>query len=477
MAKNSIIDIAAIVARKQKISKKEASDIVSAFFRTIAEGLHEDRLVKVRGLGAFKVTAVKPRESVNVNTGERVVIEGHDKISFVPDTAMKEFVNKPFAQFTTVPVNEGVNFDSIDAASDAEERKMGIGSDADNDSETDEQSYNEPNELLNADDISDSEDEQYEGLSVSDNGNDEIEPGSEESSSSVGQILDSVVISSEPDASGTAQERVTTAEEKVVPSTSSNGTEQIKAETDHQSTLPANSEIKCNEQKTADGDTSVSLSAERHDSAEHNNAGVPETDENIVSREYFDEQMRLCRHRCNRNLILGFVLLIVGLIAGFFVGGLTMPMINPEKPIAKAVPVKTVKPSTQPTVKPDSTVRDSIPKADTIVKPDNSSDEQEKIKKEEEEDAPEVKAPDEDLPADIAKLNADRRLRFGAYEITGVDRVVRLKKGQTMQSFSNKTLGKDMVVYFQVLNGVSDLKPGDKMKVPKIRLKKQFRKP
>lgn len=85
------------------------------------------------------------------------------------------------------------------------------------------------------------------------------------------------------------------------------------------------------------------------------------------------------------------------------------------------------------------------------------------------------KSSDDDMPKDMAKLNADRRLRIGAYEIVGVDRVVTLKKGQTMQSFSNKTLGKDMVVYFQVLNGVDELKPGDKMKVPKIRLKKQFR--
>lgn len=106
MARNSIADIAALVARKQKVGKKEAAEIVTTFFRIISEGLHEDRLVKVRGLGTFKVTAVKPRESVNINTGERVVIEGHDKISFVPDTVMKDFVNKPFAQFTTVPVNE-----------------------------------------------------------------------------------------------------------------------------------------------------------------------------------------------------------------------------------------------------------------------------------------------------------------------------------------------------------------------------------
>lgn len=138
MAKNSINEIAALVARKQKIGKKEAADIVTAFFNTIADGLRDDRLVKVRGLGTFKVTAVKARESVNVNTGERVVIGGHDKVSFVPDQSMKDFVNKPFAQFTTVVVNDGVNFDSVDAAAAAEESKMGV--QEDNESDTDEDS-------------------------------------------------------------------------------------------------------------------------------------------------------------------------------------------------------------------------------------------------------------------------------------------------------------------------------------------------
>lgn len=85
-------------------------------------------------------------------------------------------------------------------------------------------------------------------------------------------------------------------------------------------------------------------------------------------------------------------------------------------------------------------------------------------------------AKDDDVSPEIAKMNADRRLRFGAYEIIGVEKVVKLKSGQTMQSYSNKTLGKDMVVYFQVLNGVDEMKPGEPLKVPKIRLKKQYRK-
>ena len=228
MARNSIADIAAVVARKQKISKKEAADIVAAFFRIITEGLHEDRLVKVRGLGTFKVTTVKPRESVNINTGERAVIEGHDKISFVPDNVMKEFVNKPFAQFTTVPVNDGVNFESIDAASDAEERKIGIQNDIDADTDTEDADA----------ELTDEENEQADEQIASDEGGeDEAVLGTDAPSSlPEGQLVDSVIISTGQNASSTSQEEMNTTEREVVGIHDlSNGTDHATGENGHES--------------------------------------------------------------------------------------------------------------------------------------------------------------------------------------------------------------------------------------------------
>lgn len=163
MAKNSIGDLAAILARKQKIGKKEANDMVTAFFATITDGLRDDRQVKVRGLGTFKVTTVKARESVDVNTGNRVVIEGHDKVSFTPDTTMKDLVNKPFAQFTTVVVNDGVNFDSVDAASASEERNTAA---VDNDSDADSDSFDDVDEEESVEDRSDDDVESEEKKEV-----------------------------------------------------------------------------------------------------------------------------------------------------------------------------------------------------------------------------------------------------------------------------------------------------------------------
>ena len=465
MARNSIADIAAVVARKQKISKKEAADIVAAFFRIITEGLHEDRLVKVRGLGTFKVTTVKPRESVNINTGERVVIEGHDKISFVPDNVMKEFVNKPFAQFTTVPVNDGVNFESIDAASDAEERKIGIQNDIDADTDTEDADA----------ELTDEENEQADEQIASDeDGEDEAVLGTDAPSSlPEGQLVDSVIISAGQNASSTSQEEMNTTEREVVGIHDlSNDTDHATGENGHESLLPQDGGTNDEPEKATDVAVEPPAVEQQND---NNTAEQSACDEDNVSREYFDEQMRACRHRCNRNLIMSFVLLVVGLVAGFFIGGYFMTMKNIDKPVAKTASVKKPVPKVAAPVKQDS-VKDSLPKADTIAtEVEKPTPKPEKMEPRTADEA-DAEVADDDLPADIAKLNADRRLRFGAYEITGVDRVVRLKKGQTMQSFSNKTLGKDMVVYFQVLNGVDDAKPGDKMKVPKIRLKKQYRK-
>lgn len=382
MARNSVNDIAAVVARKLKISKKDATDMVGAFFNTIADGLREDRQVKVRGLGTFKVTAVKARESVNVNTGGRVIIEGHDKVSFLPDQQMKDLVNKPFAQFTTVEVNEGVNFDAVDIASKA------------------------------GDEAQEQDDEKPENKERK-----ELEP-----------------------------------EEEKAPET-----DEEVSETER--------EVPKADEREPDADDTVEFeNPEQPD--EQSDDALEET----VSREYFDEQMSACRHRCNRNLILSIVLLIAGLIGGFFIGRYyTLSRICVERPLdaeraAIADTTGSVKEEADFAATIDSTKtqvdnsQKDVQKKDTTTKKMNPTE------------------PKTEAEPDIAKLNSDRRLRFGAYEIIGIDRVVKLKKGQTMQSFSNKTLGKDMVVYFQVLNGVDDMQAGDSLKVPKIRLKKQFRK-
>ena len=108
-----IQDLAKYLSKKHKIQQKEAERFLTALVDVLNEGLHYEKLVKVKGLGTFKVIEVKNRESVDVNTGERILIEGRPKITFTPDAVMKDLVNKPFAQFETVVLNEGVPFDNL----------------------------------------------------------------------------------------------------------------------------------------------------------------------------------------------------------------------------------------------------------------------------------------------------------------------------------------------------------------------------
>ena len=121
MGKITIQDLASAIVERWHIGKKEASMFVNELFFVIQKSLDEDKIVKVKGLGTFKIIDVDDRESVNVNTGDRVLIEGHGKITFTPDTLMKELVNKPFSQFETVVLKDGVDFNGVEEIKQPEE--------------------------------------------------------------------------------------------------------------------------------------------------------------------------------------------------------------------------------------------------------------------------------------------------------------------------------------------------------------------
>ena len=135
-------ELADRLAEKAGIEKRVAQTFLSAVIDTIRDGVNNDKIVKIKGLGTFKVIDVDARESVNVNTGERVVISSHQKLTFTPDASMKDLVNKPFSQFDTVVLNEGVDFDNmnssenIEAEPSEEEEEKPITEEVQNDSDT-----------------------------------------------------------------------------------------------------------------------------------------------------------------------------------------------------------------------------------------------------------------------------------------------------------------------------------------------------
>lgn len=113
MGKLTIQEIAKILVEKNKLTPKEASQFAVSMFELIQQRLDSEELVKIKGLGTFKMIRVEARESVSVRTGERVMIDSHAKITFTPDTMMKELVNKPFSQFETVVLNDGIEFEDL----------------------------------------------------------------------------------------------------------------------------------------------------------------------------------------------------------------------------------------------------------------------------------------------------------------------------------------------------------------------------
>ena len=120
MSKVSITELASKLMEKHGLKRTEAELFIRQFVGVINDGLKNDKSVKVKGLGTFKVQAVSARKSVDVNTGEAIVIEGRDKISFTAEAVMRALVNAPFAQFETVIVNDGVDFSEIDAKHEAD---------------------------------------------------------------------------------------------------------------------------------------------------------------------------------------------------------------------------------------------------------------------------------------------------------------------------------------------------------------------
>ena len=119
MGKLTIQEVAKVLVEKNGLDPKDASHFASEFFALILQQLQQDDQVKIKGLGTFKIINVEARESVSVQTGERVVIDSHSKVTFTPDTVMKELVNKPFSQFETVVLNDGVEFADLKDEKDA----------------------------------------------------------------------------------------------------------------------------------------------------------------------------------------------------------------------------------------------------------------------------------------------------------------------------------------------------------------------
>lgn len=382
MAKTALQLIADAVAKKHKITVKEAEKFVSAIFDVVNEGLKTDKLVKVKGLGTFKVQAVKPRESVNVNTGERVLIEGHEKVSFTPEATMKELVNKPFAQFETVVLNDGVDFADIESKSDDEEK-------AENTDEI----------VVSAEEIVASDEEKIETK----------------------EEITAEIIDKKP-----AEEVPQQAVE--IPMVAVEAKEEIVEEREE-------------EQKAAvkEKETVVEVKTEAIEEQPEQVAEVPKVNAFPIEKP----------KKINWLLwsSVAFAVIAVMYFFGYKFG--KDAALRDNKMAIRTQAEDSLAEKTKTTAKQTATNTGKT----TVKAAQQATDEAEKYK----------------------KMSSDKRIRYGAYDIVGIEKTVVLKKGQTMQSYSRRALGPDMVGYFQVLNNATTMSAGDTMKVPKVELRPQYR--
>ena len=472
MAKTALQLIADTVAKKHKITVKEAEKFVSAMFDVMNEGLKTDKLVKVKGLGTFKVQAVKPRESVNVNTGERVLIEGHDKVSFTPDATMKELVNKPFAQFETVVLNDGVDFTDIDSKyeneatlENADETTVSTNNAAIPDTKVvslnEEETTDSTNETANG--AQETTIEQYTST-VKDSGETVSKP---EKDHEIVVAKQEVAIETEAEPIKNTSE---TTEEEPIPLVETQP-ENIAEEPTVTAEMPVATEQKLEdanqtqpeniaEEPIATPETPVATEQKLEDANQTQPENIVKepiaTPETPVTTEQKQEETAEKPKKINWLMwsAIGFFVIAIMYFFGYKFGK--------DAALRDNAVAVSAQPKSKPTAKAKQTKQHSSAKvAQTTTKQIQPTPKQ-------------VQSPIDDTEK-FKQLSNDKRIRYGAYDIIGIEKVVVLKKGQTMQSYSRKALGPDMVAYFQVLNNATTMAAGDTMKVPKVELRPQYR--
>lgn len=452
MAKTAIQQIISALAKQYNLSAAETSAFVDAFFEIVSSELKNGNQVKIKGLGTFKVQAVKPRESVNVNTGERVLIEGHDKISFTPDTVMKELVNKPFSQFETVVINDGVDTEELErvpAEEDIDEVKPQV---AANERPTGNITEERQNTVSKKENIKVEIPEVQEKETTIQK--EDVTEDSSVKEETVIDVDDNVAVDNLPvdiiESSSSLEEEVKTelSDESIVQNSVEEDLQRVSSEDKEES---VESEVKPVQAVQTISNVSEEK-AEASKEAVVEKVEQPKLSESILTSSAEDNDVEGSENGMLKKVALAALIVIVCL--GIFLW-VRMNSAKSQK--------NTKEVAEQTTATDDnSSLGTKTISADTTRKASINQ------KVSEKKDVEKVDS--------FAALNHDARIRYGAYNIIGIDRIVVLKKGETMEKYSRKTLGADMVGYFQVLNGRKIMQAGDTMKVPKVELRPEYRK-
>ena len=558
MSKNSLNVLGKKLAEKTGLSQQEAELFIKKMFDVVNEGLQDDKQVKVKWLGTFKVTSVKDRESVDVNTGERIVIDGRDKISFTPDNILKEIVNKPFAQFETVVVNDGVEFDEIDKKFEAEEqmnenqqvkesKEQMVENQQTEESEeqmNENQQTAEAEKPLNANpqvaeaeasDVIDFLDEsdtsavtdKTETLSVS---NEVVVIGDSETSNEASSQTSNEA-SSQISNEASSQTSNEAFPEIITETIVQNSVDEMKpAVNEPEEVQKEQEQVQAPEvqlKEDAQNEPEVQDKVNVQDEPEESVQDESEADAEIETESYDTFESTKKGIVIPRYLVIVACFLMVALI-----GGIGWFAFNYGKMAAQRdhlalqldsyhqdanKPKAASAPPSQEEIMRKKAIEDSIRmvQASEAVKmaeaegkqidenasldvDKNKSEAGTKKQLETQKQAAEAKKHAEDMKAAAAKkqaedmkaaaakkqaenasakaaskYNQDVRVRTGAYRIVGVAEVVTAREGQTIEAISKRYFGPGMECYVEALNGSGKLKAGQKVKIPKLELKKK----
>ena len=453
-----ITDLASVLEEQHELSKSEAEFFIPLLVDVLTTGLKADKQVKIRGLGTFKVTSVNARESVDVNTGERIIIEGREKISFTPEPVLRDKVNSPFEQFETVTVSDDADFSEID------------------------ERYQQLEEQENADSSAPVEtvlpvEEKQVEVEPQDNLQEKPSPvPSPEPSSTVNEEV-LVTNDTEPRSGNLIEDSVREQEVIEIPPTEEAPVVDDQPIQEERNVTETTDNISQSSMKENEEKKSLELTE------------LNELNEN-------NQQLRanLARTQRNQKLLIGVVcaLLLVACLGVYYIGKQFAARDNRIEhlmaelhAVKQAAQVKENVAGVQGESASENAPIDSEGQENTSIsnRGDQSTEQSDngvQDEKKEKDAAAKVasesakRAPSHQNNQTMgSKYDSDPRIRTGAYDITGVAQTVTVRKGQTLTSISKTYLGPGMECYMEAVNETKEVKEGDKVKIPALKLKKK----
>ena len=474
-------DFARELSERYGLSLSDASDFIGAMFDVVNEELDDtDSSVKIKGFGTFKVSAVSARASVDVNTGERIIIDGRNKISFTPEVLLRDRVNRPFVQFETVVLNDGVDFSEIDdemnelsdSVIETEPQGVQLSPTAPTDQLTD-QSANQPTPTEQSQVV------QLSPTAPTDQLTDQSANQPTPTEQSQGVQLSSTAPTNQLTDQSTNQPTPTEQSQGVQLSPT--------APTDQPTNQPSPSEPASKVVNTEEHrDMARRLMAPKSEPIDDDNNKADEEKSANDIDESDDEGIVIggCKQRSPRMMyvltIASFVILVSIGIGMYFL----YQRIEEKNHVIDRLETRLyAQQDTAVAVEPQCVVSDTIASNDALKAADAHT--AENIKKEKKDSvrvsnskaatgstAVMSAAPTATTPSDY---NYDVRVRTGAYIIVGVAKVVTVQPGQSLASISKAYLGEGMECYVEVLNNCHTVKAGDKLKIPEVKLKPRKR--